>query len=168
MPVKKKKKRKINLEIERKFLMKCVPTFGKKKVEHLAVTQFYFNKAGQRLRYRQIIDESGKKTYYSTQKKFISNGINDEEEFEISERKYRRAFSSYKDKKYIIKKRSVFKYKNLKFEIDKYAGMDLVVMEVELKDINQKIYFPKFIKNQIIIEVTMFKEFGNFNLAENV
>ena len=54
----------------------------------------------------------------------------------------------------------------MKFEIDKFINMNLVILEIELKNINQKISFPPFIKKEIILEVTEIKELGNFNLSE--
>jgi CYTH domain-containing protein len=160
-----RKNKKANLEIERKFLMRCVPDFGKKKWTYLDISQFYFDKNGKRIRYRESIDENEKATYYSTRKKFLSKGTYEEIEFEISKRTFWNKFKETKNKKGLEKTRYIYKYKGLKFEIDKYKDMNLVVMEVELKNINQKIEFPDFIKEKIILEVTDFREFGNFNLS---
>lgn len=155
-------------EIERKFLLKNIPVFGKNKWTYLDIRQFYFMINGERIRYRESIDENNKTTYYYTKKKFISAGINDELEYEITKREFWKTFKSSKNKSIIEKTRFIYKYKGFKFEIDKYVDMKLVVMEVELKNIKQKIPFPPFIKKEIIVEVTNIKEFGNFNLSKKL
>ena len=66
----------------------------------------------------------------------------------------------------INKTRTVVKYKGHKFEIDKYNGINIIILEVELNDINDKINFPKYIEKEILYEVTGIKEFSNKKLAE--
>ena len=167
------KKNKINLEIERRFLLKNVPSFGKKReFEIYDIFQFYFEVKGKRTRFRQSTKKAGysysptdKVTYLSTKKKFISKGTYEEIEVEISEKTFWKKYRETKNRRSISKTRFVYNYKGLKFEIDKFTEMHLVVMEIELKNINQKINFPDFIKKEIILEVTDLRELGNYNLS---
>lgn len=160
-----KKNTKINLEIERRFLLKNIPNFAGKKWTYFEIYQFYVNDNGKRVRYRESIQQNCKPIYYSTQKKLISKGTYEEKEREVSEKIFRKKFKDSKNKTEISKLRYVYQYKGLKFEIDSFDKMRLVVMEIELKDINQTIHFPDFIFKEIILEVTELKELGNFNLS---
>lgn len=167
-------KNKVNLEIERRFLLKNVPIFGKKREFKIYdIFQFYFEVKGKRTRFRQSTEKitssyspTDKVTYFSTKKKFISKGTYEEIEVEISEKTFWKKYRETKNRRSISKTRFVYKYKGLKFEIDKFTEMHLVVMEIELKNINQKINFPDFIKKEIILEVTDIRELGNYNLSE--
>jgi CYTH domain-containing protein len=67
---------------------------------------------------------------------------------------------------YIKKSRTVVKYKGHKLELDKYDGMNIVILEIELEDLNEEIKLPRYIDREIIYEVTGIKEFSNKNLAE--
>jgi CYTH domain-containing protein len=66
----------------------------------------------------------------------------------------------------VKKIRTVVKYKGHKLEIDKYEGLNIVILEVELEDLNEKIPMPKYIDKEILYEVTGIKEFSNKSLAE--
>ena len=44
--------------------------------------------------------------------------------------------------------------------------MNIVILEVELNDINEKIEFPKYLEREILYEVTGIKEFSNKRLAK--
>ena len=48
----------------------------------------------------------------------------------------------------------------------KYEGLNIVIMEIELGDINEKYSLPKYIEKEILYEVTGIKEFSNKSLAE--
>jgi CYTH domain-containing protein len=163
-----KKRKKVKFEIERKFLLRNVPDFSKKIWTYLDIRQFYFSENGERIRYRESIDVSGKATYFSTKKKFISKGTNSEDEFEITEKIFWDRFKKTRNKIGIRKQRFVYSYAGHKFEIDRFADIYIVVMEVELKNINENINFPDFIKSLIISEVTEIEGFGNFKLSSKI
>jgi CYTH domain-containing protein len=148
--------------------MRNVPDFCKKRWTYLDIFQFYFEDKGRRTRYRESIDEEGKATFFSTKKKYLSKGTYEELEFEISGKTFYKKLKQLKVKKGLRKIRFIYKYKGLKFEIDRYVDLNLVVMEVELKNINQKINFPDFISEKIILEVTELREFGNYNLSSKL
>ena len=54
-----------------------------------------------------------------------------------------------------------------KFEVDKINGIELLIMEVELADINSEVFFPSEIEREIIYEITGIDEFSNYNLAKD-
>lgn len=152
------------LEIERKFLLKSIPDFGEEKVDTLLIHQIYVKKNGVVTRYRRsrslVSDEV---TFVQCNKKRLSAGVFEEIEKPIIESEF---LSLCKKKhSFIIKTRFVYKKNGLKWEIDKYDGICLITLEVELKSINQKIKIPKIISDKIIVEVTGQKEFSNQSLS---
>ena len=56
-------------------------------------------------------------------------------------------------------------FKNQKFELDVFDD-GLCLCEIELNNSEQKIYFPKEIKDKIIKEVTRDINYKNYNLAK--
>jgi CYTH domain-containing protein len=166
------KKKPVKLEIERKFLMKRVPRFllvkGKQPFNILHIVQYYVgNDKDITIRYRESKNAMEEKSkYFLTKKKYSSFGTYEEDEKRISKAKFDLALKNAKEKTSITKTRMVYEYGGLKFEIDRYQDLTLVILEVELKNIKQKIKFPKFIKDCIIKEVTGMKELSNRNLAE--
>lgn len=157
------KKKKLNLEIERKFLLKNLPACMYDKI--LEIEQFYCNAPGKpNIRVRSSFDYAdGKTTYTKTMKRRISMGVNEEIESKID----KNTFDEYvKSSDRVIKKvRYVKKVGRLKWEIDRYTNIKLVVAEVELKDINQIVPIPVFIRQNLIMEVTRHKEFSNRSMA---
>lgn len=166
--IKKKSTKKENLEIERKFLLKNLPKFNS-KVEKFIIHQIYVKgKGGKVTRYRMTenVDspiESPQRIYHVCNKKMLSPGVFEEIESEIT----RAEFEKMLDLKhrYIIKTRYVYRENGLKWEIDVYHDMKLVMLEVELEDINQKITIPDIIEEQMIVEVTGQRVFSNYNLS---
>jgi CYTH domain-containing protein len=154
----------MNLEIERKFLLKCPPKVIREHyTQRSYISQFYLsNKDRYR---REIICDEGfvgvQNKYFLTKKKFISEGVNEETEIEISEKLWE---SKTKESiKYIAKTRYFLPYNNLTFEIDIFPYF--IIMEVELPTLNYDLVIPSDLKPYIIREVTEFNEFSNYNLA---
>ncbi len=170
----KNKKNNVHLEIERKFLLKKFPfqVFEKykKDLQILNIVQYYFFINGVWQRYR-IVKTKGKKTkYIHTIKKSIQPGIYEENERVVSEKDFLNKRKEHYKKDYaIIKKtRYVVKYKGLKFEIDVYLDLSLVILEVELPDLKHQFEYPNGLFEEIIIEVTGMKQFSNFSLSLKV
>lgn len=165
-----------NLEIERKFLLKKVPNFPVKGVgkkwDCYDIYQFYYPETKDKwTRYRLKVFNGyslgdRKEEYYKTIKKKISDGVYEEDETKITKEQFYALWRDKKSKKLIEKTRYWYKENNLVWEIDLYKGMKLVTLEVELKDIKQKIKIPKLINDCIITEVTSIKGFSNFSLSE--
>ena len=148
-------------EIERKFLLKRFPKL--EKINTVYQIQQWYHSDGYRYRY-QIEIPNGDIKIFKTKKTNISKGVNQEEETILSQNEFNELDLS--NSLSIKKIRTVVKYKGHKLELDKYDGMNIVILEVELKDLNEEIKLPKYIQKEILYEVTGIKEFSNKNLAE--
>ncbi len=144
------------LEIERRFIMRNVPDVTGHEV--YTIFQKY---AADGWRYRERISGDDKR-YYKTRKTALGNGINEEEEYEIDVHAFHNCGIV---KKGIHKTRHVYAHDGLKYEVDEFHHIKLVIMEVELNDINQAFVMPGFINDLVICEVTGIKELSNSMLA---
>ncbi len=141
------------------------------KVEH--IIQYYLRsskKVTRRLRVLRAFGSTEYK-YIHTIKKNISSGINEEDENEISLSQYQEWGSSvYRDmsKDPICKTRYTFKYDNQVFELDMFeeALEGLVVLEIELDSMDEKIKLPDFLN--VEKEVTSDERYRNSKLAKLV
>lgn len=156
-------------EIERKYILKRLPEelLSKKKHTILEITQYYFFIDGVWQRFRLATNRAtGKMKYIHTIKQSLGIGVNDEKERSINEKLFKELYAQHKNNFRVIKKtRHVIKYKNLKFEIDYFNDLTLVMLEVELTKLNQHIEFPPLLLEEIIMEVTGYKQFSNLSLS---
>lgn len=166
-----------NLEIERKFLVNFPKSWSDlaemfdNLIDVKRISQTYLKPEGKEPagRVRKTIEGLSGDTdtvYHFNQKKLVEEGVNEEKEHTISKIKYEKYLkSSAPDKVTLEKTRFVFDYNDQVFELDVFKGplKGLAILEIELKDKNQKIELPPFLK--IIEEVTTDKRFNNFNLA---
>jgi len=149
-----------HLEIERKFLLRRLPEARYSKVLHI---RQYYLKDGSRIRESRndVNKKSGAEDvkYYLTRKKKIAQGIYEEDERKISEKKFnklsKRAVSE------IVKSRFILKSGKLKWEIDAYSNIELVTAEIELKSLYAGFKMPATIANELIMDVTEFPQFTN-------
>jgi len=148
-------------EIERKFLLKRFPRL--EKINNVYQIEQWYHSDGFRYRY-QVNTSTGTVEIFKTKKTNISKGVNMEEETTLTLDELNAIDLS--NSLSIKKIRTVVKYKGLKFEIDKYEGINIVILEVELDDLEQKINIPKYIEKEILYEVTGIKEFSNKSLAD--
>ncbi len=110
----------------------------------------------------------GLTSFHFNEKKLISLGTNEEIESEISFVQYEEYLKNKDPNKRTIEKtRFVFNYKNQIFELDVFKGplKGLVVLEIELKNINESVHLPPYLK--ILKEVTNDKKYSNSKLAES-
>jgi CYTH domain-containing protein len=148
-------------EIERKFLLKRFPRLEKINTVY-QIEQFYHHDG---FRYRKQIElPTQKVVFFKTKKTNLSKGVNQEEETSLTSEEFDQLDLS--NSLHIKKTRTVIKYKGHKFEIDKYDGINIIILEIELKDLEEKIIIPKYIDKEILYEVTGIKEFSNKKLAE--
>lgn len=157
----------IHLEIERKFLMRRVPVelLKKRKHEVIKITQYYFDIDGKWQRFRIASDKKGIK-YIHTIKKSISPGVYEEDEKLITKKEFLKTFAQHKKNYRVIDKtRHVIKHNGLKFEIDEYKNLSLVVLEIELPKLNFCFQYPKGLEDDIVYELTGIKQFSNLSLA---
>ncbi|MBO7527039.1 MAG: AAA family ATPase [Clostridia bacterium] len=155
-------------EIERKFLIEYPDIkmlSSSDFVKKTEIIQTYLvSHGGDEVRLRQS-GLNGHFTYTITTKKKISGVKRIEIEKRITKDEYvnllLRADTS---KKQIRKTRYRFMYDNQYFEVDIYPfWKDKAIMEIELKDENQKIQIPNFIS--VIKEVTEDDNYKNSSLA---
>ena len=152
---------KIFKEIERKFLLKRFPRF--EKINNVFQINQWYHSDGYRYR-KQVEVPTNEVEIFKTKKINISKGVNQEEETTLTIFEFNELDLS--NSLHINKTRTVIKYKGKKFEIDKYEGINIVILEVELNDIDEKIEFPKYLEREILYEVTGIKEFSNKRLAK--
>ena len=155
-------------EIERRFLMKKLPNVNWDKIYEIC--QYYIKDGDLTKRLRRKSDVTGSESFNNSFEYLhkIQKGIGEfiEVHEEVDVDKYRElAPTAFK---VVLKDRYVHIANGLHFEVDKIYGINLVIMEVELEDINQEIIFPPMIEEQIIVEVTGIKELSNFNLARQL
>jgi CYTH domain-containing protein len=148
-------------EIERKFLLKRFPRLEKINTVY-QIEQWYHHDG---FRYRKQIElPTQKVVFFKTKKTNLSKGVNQEEETSLTSEEFDQLDLS--NSLHIKKTRTVIKYKGHKFEIDKYDGINIIILEIELKDLEEKIIIPKYIDKEILYEVTGIKEFSNKKLSE--
>ena len=146
----------MNIEIERKFLIKEIPANCEQKIH---IKQYYIHvddKFVQRLR------------FFDNQKTIISlkqncAGLSRYEfEYEIPLEDAKKIVSMT-NSIFIEKIRHIMYYESMKWEIDEFLGNNkgLLIAEVELEDENQKIKLP----DGIVKEVTNQNKYFNYKLA---
>jgi len=155
-------------EIERRFLMKKLPSFPVQWDKIYGISQYYLHDGDLVKRVRQKIDltdwpNNVHESYEYLHK--IQKGIGEYVEMheDIDQLKFEEL--SNKVFKGLYKQRYVHFANGFHFEFDEIDGTNLTILEVELEDINQEIIFPQEIKDLIIMEVTGIKELSNFALA---
>lgn len=159
----------MNLEIERKFLLKSLPEIQPDQV--VEIHQFYFkNLTGVWERARSWSSSNGDMKYIHTIKKSVSKSANLEEEYFMTLKQFN-AFKSkcYKtpnESKYIKKTRHIYKDGNLKWEVDEFnSGYQLIIAEIEIPTEDYEVVLPDYIKDLVLIEVTGMKPFSNRSLS---
>jgi CYTH domain-containing protein len=146
-------------EIERRWLLKDVPALPyDKKVD---IMQFYTEES---FRYRREITlNSGESQYYKIRKTSVGHGTNEEELFECSSADFLKELGTAK--KIIHKLRHVYSKDGVNFEVDFLHHPRLIILEVELEDLDQPLVLPQEIQDLVIMEITGFREFSNYNLC---
>lgn len=153
-----------NLEIERRFLLKSIPSLHDKEgLKRLTIHQAYSKDSNER--FRSTVN-GGEVIYHKCRKKMLSVGVFEEIESEITEYEFDCGYKNCNRE--INKVRYVFSENGLVWEIDEYTGFSLIIFEVELDDINQDIDIPADLKSLIIKEITGEKEFSNYSLSDNI
>lgn len=149
------------LEIEKRYLLKKMPIA--KCLEFLSITQYYTPEG----RFRKQFAPLGKETYLKTNKKFITEGVNEETEVEVTESEFKEAIKTAT--KSISKTRGIIYNKHMKWEIDQFEN-GLIIAEVELENIAEldTVEIPDWLQEVLIMDITPFRQFSNFNLAEEI
>ena len=145
-------------EFERKFLLLKQPVLKADIVYR--VEQHYMGDE----RIRRTSTEGKEDVFYHTIKKNIRPGVNIENERIITRAEYYTFLE--RSKSFIIKYRHYYFIDDLKWEIDVFVDMNLVVAEVEYPEEDYKIKIPKFIEDVMILEVTKLREFSNKSISK--
>jgi len=160
----------MNIEIERKFLIKSIPS--RKPDEIIEIFQWYYkNDQGIWERVRSCYSDIKGFYFIHTIKKSISPGVNEEDEKIITSQDFNEFIKKCKlgQSRYISKERLVFIEGDLKWEVDVFNnGHHLIIAEVELPEEDYPVVIPKFIKDKLLMEVTGMKQFGNRNLSNKL
>lgn len=163
------------IEIERRWLLKKIPMLH---YDVIYIKQYY-SEFG---RFRKTITTNSIVKYYHTVKTNISYGANIEDEKEISKKEFIKNIKSATT--VLNKTRCIYKENGLTYEIDSLFNDDieqyfidncdlshypyLTILEIELKDINQKITFNAEVYDSIIKEITGIPELSNRLLANKI
>lgn len=159
-----------NIEIERKFLLKSLPTI--KPREKIEIQQWY-RKNSKGIWERARACYSDKKGFYfiHTIKTNISNISNMEDENIMTSSEFNKFVikcKNSKDSRYISKDRIIYTHPDdgLKWEVDVFNnGHHLIVAEIEIPTEDYDLVVPEFISDKVLLEVTGLKQFGNKYLS---
>lgn len=159
-----------NIEIERKFLLKSLPTIKPK--EKIEIQQWY-RKNSKGIWERARACYSDKKGFYfiHTVKTNISNISNIEDENIMTSSEFNKFVTKCKksnESRYISKDRLVYNhpFDKLKWEVDVFNnGHHLIVAEIEIPSEDYNLLIPEFIHDKFLLEVTGLKQFSNKNLS---
>lgn len=166
------------LESERKYLIKFPTSWsalaelfdGIVDVKRISQTYLTPEPGEQAARVRKTVEGLTGDTntvYHYNQKKPVETGVHEETERKISEKKYEDYLKQANPEKCAVQKtRFVFEWHDQVFELDLFKGhlKGLAILEIELKDIDDTVELPPFLK--VIKEVTKDKRFTNFSLAD--
>lgn len=164
------------IEIEKKYLVELPKKWQELNdlfdglIDIKRITQVYLiPEGGSSARVRKTVEgfaDNLKTIYHFNKKTHISPGVNEEEEFEISEREYNEMIEfKHDDQRKLNKVRYVFDYHDQIFELDIFSGplVGLAILEIELKNEDDVVELPPFLN--ISKEVTKEKKYSNFELA---
>ena len=149
-------------EIERKFLVVSGLDLDElfRTSVAVSITQHYWEK----MRMRKTEAQNGDITYRLTLKKTVGEGMCTELEKLITEQEYEDTLEVNRTgMRTLSKMRYTFPYGGHSIEVDIFVGTDLIYVEVELNDINEKIEFPPGWK---LIDITGDERFTNCALSK--
>jgi len=155
------------IEIERRFLLKKLPNV--KWTKKLDMIQHYLSDKGadEVIRIRSIVERKKRKTiseeYIHTTKTRVTDMAVLEKEVELTYDEYCDLLLA--SKRNISKYRYVKKVGKLKWEIDVFTSLNLIIAEIELPKEDYKIKIPEWLSEVILLEVTGMHQFSNSNLS---
>ena len=154
------------LEIERRWLLGMLPD-PNKAATTFDILQFYGvhpTPDGEKPFRVRAQSENGKTTYFFTEKERTGPITTIEIEREINLDVFDAWLNSCTSK--ISKARFIFEHDGLKFEVDLYRNLRLIIMEVELENEDQTVDVPDFIQRCIITEISGNDAFSNYKLSK--
>lgn len=173
------------LEIEKKFLLRKLPAnLTYQKILH--IFQYYLPDGSRIRETRDAKPKSGpfkgdiipfplgvNSKFELTKKKKIKAGVYEENEREISQKKFEllreTSVSVIKKARYVHVMNGLTGKKKLKWEIDVYHdGLHMVTAEIELPKEGVSFNTPQEIKDEMIMDVTEFYQFTNKSLSNKI
>lgn len=150
-----------NLEIEKRILLKRMPTVNFNEIQR--INQYYCPNG----RFREVLS-NGKVKYIKTIKSTISIGVNHEVNSEISKEIFLK--EKKKATKFLSKMRYIKNVGKYKWEVDVFTELNLIIAEIEVKTKKElhTVKIPPFIGKQMIMDITGIKQFSNYNLADKI
>lgn len=143
------------IEIERKWILTQLPEVSFDTVTK--IEQYY----KEWLRYRKETQEGFDSVFYCIKKQRIAPGISRETWHQCDRDDFN--FNYPLDEKPIKKTRYAFSYQGKTIEIDTFEN-GLVMMEIEVKSLDEPIQIPRIIHEAIDREVTGDEEYSNYQL----
>ena len=156
------------IEIERRFLLKKLPS-NVKWTRKLDITQHYLSDkdADEVVRIRRTLETKKRKTvsveYMHTTKTRVSDMAVIEKEVNLTYDEYYDLLLASKRK--IGKYRYIKKVGKLKWEIDVFTSLNLIIAEIELPNEEHDLEIPEWLKEVMLLEVTGMHQFSNSNLS---
>ena len=153
-----------NIEIERKFLLKAIPLIYFDKA--IMISQVYISDKDAEITERVRFSQEGEvvKCFHTTKKK-IDAMSSEEIEVEITLEEGKNKIEACANPREVDKVRFIKQVGDLKWEVDEFRNMDLIIAEIELPSRDTVVELPQEIQDVLIMEVTGMKEFSNSNLA---
>lgn len=151
----------VNYEIERRFLLSELPSIQFDTIK--MISQYYgVDDIGN---FRIRVENDKLNTYYITRKKFISSGINEEDEKVVTLSEF---LLKKKETNRMISKKRHIKYvgDSLKWEIDVFSDPQMIVAEIEIPYMDFDLEIPDYIKSVLVEEITDRKDLSNFALSK--
>ncbi len=164
----------MNIEIERKFLLKSLP--DKAPDETIEMNQWYLKNSDniwERAR-SCYSDKNGLYFIHTIKTPTEKSNINMEDEkfLTLSEfNKFIEKCRNDSESRYISKDRLIFKNDgdDLFWEVDIFKnGHHLIIAELEIPTEEYEINIPSFINDKILLEVTEMSQFSNKNLSNKI
>jgi len=152
-----------DVEIERKYLLKRMPAIRALDYTVQDMEQGYL--PGDRLAERlRRVRQDGQTRFYRTVK--LGKGISRTEvEEETTERVFRKMWPLTKGKR-VRKRRYKVKEGGFTWEVDRFRDRRLVLCEVELPAEDIEPPLPKWLRRELVRDVTGEDEYANINLAK--
>ncbi len=159
----------MNLEIERKFILKSIPDID--PIDIIKIEQWYHKRSGIWERARKCTSNINGLYYIHTIKKNVSVGVNMEYEKSLTKEEFDNFIDSCKrgESKYLSKERWIYPHDDkLIWEVDVFNEFRLIIAEIEIPQKTFKVKIPKFIKDKLLLEVTGLRKFSNKSLSNDI
>lgn len=154
------------IEIERKFLLKKLPIIAPD--DKIIVHQYYLKTKNGWERARSYDSLKNGKIYVHTIKTPVDKFSNIEEEKELTPSEFVSFIKKCEknNSSFIRKMRYIYEVGDLKWEVDKFIDLSLIIAEIEIPSEDWDLVIPDFIEKIKLLEVTELKQFSNRSLSQ--